>query len=231
MRECYDALDLLLLTWTAVGFGCMVWNLLQVLCPFICTWLGCIGCLVFLQGAHGLMLACYGFLQLDGIGLKLFQLASLCSVVLCCRVAPLQKAGIVSLVKKRTSDMTLAIGDGANDVSMIQMADVGAEAGASAGGGTRRMAAQSGGDEFSMQIPNNKVGLIIGKGGETIKSMQASTGARIQITFNVKHQLRMEDQIWIQLQSGSEFRCGGFSENRRVITAVVTWRSGHARGK
>ncbi|KAI5403471.1 hypothetical protein KIW84_050878 [Lathyrus oleraceus] len=70
MRECYDALDLLLLTWTAVGFGCMVWNLLQVLCPFICTWLGCIGCLVFLQGAHGLMLACYGFLQLDGIGLK-----------------------------------------------------------------------------------------------------------------------------------------------------------------
>lgn len=56
---------------------------------------------------------------------QLFQLASKCSVVLCCRVAPLQKAGIVALVKNRTSDMTLAIGDGANDVSMIQMADVG----------------------------------------------------------------------------------------------------------
>ncbi|KAJ1411592.1 P-type ATPase [Sesbania bispinosa] len=56
---------------------------------------------------------------------ELFQLASRCSVVLCCRVAPLQKAGIVALVKKRTADMTLAIGDGANDVSMIQMADVG----------------------------------------------------------------------------------------------------------
>ncbi|KAI9078500.1 hypothetical protein K1719_039525 [Acacia pycnantha] len=56
---------------------------------------------------------------------QFFQLACKCSVVLCCRVAPLQKAGIVSLVKKRTSDMTLAIGDGANDVSMIQMADVG----------------------------------------------------------------------------------------------------------
>ncbi|XP_030488822.2 phospholipid-transporting ATPase 1-like [Cannabis sativa] len=56
---------------------------------------------------------------------ELFELASKCSVVLCCRVAPLQKAGIVALVKKRTSDMTLAIGDGANDVSMIQMADVG----------------------------------------------------------------------------------------------------------
>ncbi|QHO31957.1 hypothetical protein HN51_020077 [Arachis hypogaea] len=56
---------------------------------------------------------------------ELFELASRCSVVLCCRVAPLQKAGIVALVKKRTADMTLAIGDGANDVSMIQMADVG----------------------------------------------------------------------------------------------------------
>ncbi|KDP39499.1 hypothetical protein JCGZ_04163 [Jatropha curcas] len=56
---------------------------------------------------------------------ELFQLASNCSVVLCCRVAPLQKAGIVALVKNRTADMTLSIGDGANDVSMIQMADVG----------------------------------------------------------------------------------------------------------
>ncbi|CAI0407542.1 unnamed protein product [Linum tenue] len=56
---------------------------------------------------------------------QLFELASKCSVVLCCRVAPLQKAGIVALVKNRTADMTLSIGDGANDVSMIQMADVG----------------------------------------------------------------------------------------------------------
>ncbi|KAM7268507.1 hypothetical protein ACFE04_010673 [Oxalis oulophora] len=56
---------------------------------------------------------------------ELFELANQCSAVLCCRVAPFQKAGIVALVKNRTSDMTLAIGDGANDVSMIQMADVG----------------------------------------------------------------------------------------------------------
>ncbi|CAA7033882.1 unnamed protein product [Microthlaspi erraticum] len=55
----------------------------------------------------------------------LFQVAYKCSAILCCRVAPFQKAGIVALVKNRTSDMTLAIGDGANDVSMIQMADVG----------------------------------------------------------------------------------------------------------
>ncbi|PIA38539.1 hypothetical protein AQUCO_02700029v1 [Aquilegia coerulea] len=56
---------------------------------------------------------------------ELFDLAISCKVVLCCRVAPLQKAGIVDLIKSRTDDMTLAIGDGANDVSMIQMADVG----------------------------------------------------------------------------------------------------------
>ncbi|VFQ82126.1 unnamed protein product [Cuscuta campestris] len=56
---------------------------------------------------------------------QLFQLASNCTVVLCCRVAPLQKAGIVALIKNRTDEMTLAIGDGANDVSMIQTADVG----------------------------------------------------------------------------------------------------------
>ncbi|RWW81255.1 hypothetical protein BHE74_00010387 [Ensete ventricosum] len=43
---------------------------------------------------------------------KLFKIATVCDVVLCCRVAPLQKAGIVALIKKRTEDMTLAIGDG-----------------------------------------------------------------------------------------------------------------------
>ncbi|GAU26967.1 hypothetical protein TSUD_06390 [Trifolium subterraneum] len=46
---------------------------------------------------------------------------------------------------------------------------------------TRRMGGQAGADEFSMKIPNNKVGLIIGKGGETIKNMQATTGSRIQV--------------------------------------------------
>lgn len=40
-------------------------------------------------------------------------MATACDVVLCCRVAPLQKAGIVALIKNRTDDMTLAIGDGA----------------------------------------------------------------------------------------------------------------------
>lgn len=41
--------------------------------------------------------------------------------MICCRVSPLQKALIVKLVKDGLHAMTLAIGDGANDVSMIQV--------------------------------------------------------------------------------------------------------------
>lgn len=48
-----------------------------------------------------------------------------CEGVICCRTSPLQKALIVNLVKDGLGSMTLAIGDGANDVSMIQAADVG----------------------------------------------------------------------------------------------------------
>ena len=42
-------------------------------------------------------------------------------VVLCCRVSPLQKALVTKLVKEGAGAVTLAIGDGANDVSMIQV--------------------------------------------------------------------------------------------------------------
>ena len=73
-------------------------------------------------------------------------LAELCSTVICCRATPLQKvcheiflfyslslslspspsqAAVVQLVKDTRKAMTLAVGDGANDVSMIQMANVG----------------------------------------------------------------------------------------------------------
>ncbi|KAK0496761.1 phospholipid-translocating ATPase [Armillaria luteobubalina] len=55
----------------------------------------------------------------------LLRLGTLCEGVICCRVSPLQKALIVRLVKDNLKVMTLAIGDGANDVSMIQAADVG----------------------------------------------------------------------------------------------------------
>lgn len=51
----------------------------------------------------------------------LLDLAKLCEGVICCRVSPLQKALVVKLVKDGLGTMTLAIGDGANDVSMIQV--------------------------------------------------------------------------------------------------------------
>ncbi|EJD53100.1 phospholipid-translocating P-type ATPase [Auricularia subglabra TFB-10046 SS5] len=55
----------------------------------------------------------------------LLALSTRCEAVVCCRVSPLQKALMVKLVKDGLKAMTLAIGDGANDVSMIQAADVG----------------------------------------------------------------------------------------------------------
>jgi phospholipid-translocating ATPase len=49
-----------------------------------------------------------------------------CKAVLCCRMSPAQKAEVVKLVKKsKKKPMCAAIGDGANDVSMIQEAHVG----------------------------------------------------------------------------------------------------------
>ena len=71
----------------------------------------------------------------------LLELAVMCKAVVCCkpnaliggrdlanvpgRVSPLQKALVVKLVKNSTTAPLLAIGDGANDVSMIQAAHVG----------------------------------------------------------------------------------------------------------
>ena len=40
--------------------------------------------------------------------------------VVCCRVSPLQKAQVTRLVKEGAGQITLAIGDGANDVSMVR---------------------------------------------------------------------------------------------------------------
>lgn len=56
---------------------------------------------------------------------KFLAVAQSCRAVLCCRSTPLQKSMVVKLVRNKLKVMTLAIGDGANDVSMIQVADVG----------------------------------------------------------------------------------------------------------
>jgi phospholipid-translocating ATPase len=57
---------------------------------------------------------------------KFRDLAYRCHAVLCCRLSPLQKCEVVNLVKTSPCQpITAAIGDGANDVSMIQEAHVG----------------------------------------------------------------------------------------------------------
>ncbi|KAL1117506.1 hypothetical protein AAG570_003825, partial [Ranatra chinensis] len=53
------------------------------------------------------------------------EVSIMCRSVICCRVTPLQKALVVELVKKAKKAVTLAIGDGANDVSMIKAAHIG----------------------------------------------------------------------------------------------------------
>lgn len=56
-----------------------------------------------------------------------FNIASQCDAVIACRVSPQQKALLVKLVRHHVvpEPVTLAIGDGANDVGMIQEAHVG----------------------------------------------------------------------------------------------------------
>ncbi|KAG1470598.1 hypothetical protein G6F56_002588 [Rhizopus delemar] len=73
-------------------------------------------------------------LVIDGESLQLcleyykqefIEMASLLPVVVCCRCSPTQKADITRLIKEYTKKRILCIGDGGNDVSMIQAADVG----------------------------------------------------------------------------------------------------------
>ena len=61
----------------------------------------------------------------DQLRQKFLLLCKQCKSVLCCRVSPSQKAAVVQMVKDGLDVMTLSIGDGANDVAMIQEADVG----------------------------------------------------------------------------------------------------------
>ncbi|XP_062838289.1 phospholipid-transporting ATPase VD [Anolis carolinensis] len=61
----------------------------------------------------------------DRVQKKFLELTASVRGVICCRATPVQKSQIVTLVRKERKVMTLAIGDGANDVSMIKLADVG----------------------------------------------------------------------------------------------------------
>uniref|UniRef100_A0A5F9C8D9 Phospholipid-transporting ATPase n=1 Tax=Oryctolagus cuniculus TaxID=9986 RepID=A0A5F9C8D9_RABIT len=56
---------------------------------------------------------------------ELVELACQCPAVVCCRCSPTQKAHVVKLLQQHTGRRTCAVGDGGNDVSMIQAADCG----------------------------------------------------------------------------------------------------------
>lgn len=57
---------------------------------------------------------------------RFLSVAQMCRSVIACRVSPSQKADLVRLVRRsaKPKPMCLAIGDGANDVNMIQAAQV-----------------------------------------------------------------------------------------------------------
>lgn len=56
---------------------------------------------------------------------EFMELATSCPAVVCCRCSPTQKAEVVRLIQKHTGKRTCAVGDGGNDVSMIQQSDAG----------------------------------------------------------------------------------------------------------
>ncbi|KAG0167337.1 putative aminophospholipid-translocase [Apophysomyces sp. BC1034] len=56
---------------------------------------------------------------------EFIEVATRLPVVVCCRCSPTQKADITRLIKQYTKKHVLCIGDGGNDVSMIQAADIG----------------------------------------------------------------------------------------------------------
>ncbi|KAF5915723.1 hypothetical protein HPG69_011536, partial [Diceros bicornis minor] len=74
------------------------------------------------NGNYGLVINGYSLAYaLEGnLELELLRTACMCKGVICCRMTPLQKAQVVELVKRYKKVVTLAIGDGANDVSMIK---------------------------------------------------------------------------------------------------------------
>ncbi|KAL4446594.1 hypothetical protein ABPG74_005532 [Tetrahymena malaccensis] len=73
-------------------------------------------------------------LVIDGVSLQtalthreklFFEVATSAPSVVCCRCSPTQKAVVTDGIKNHTNKITLAIGDGGNDVGMIQSAHVG----------------------------------------------------------------------------------------------------------
>ncbi|XP_060089107.1 phospholipid-transporting ATPase IK-like [Heteronotia binoei] len=80
------------------------------------------------QSAWGRFCGCWAKAKEDdrnAVEEAFVELAAACQAVICCRVTPKQKALVVQMVKRHKKATVLAIGDGANDVSMIKTADIG----------------------------------------------------------------------------------------------------------
>lgn len=61
-----------------------------------------------------------------GMKKKILKILARCHAVVVCRASPSQKAQVVKMVKENEpTSVTLAIGDGANDVNMILSAHIG----------------------------------------------------------------------------------------------------------
>ncbi|KAI1452393.1 phospholipid-translocating P-type ATPase [Annulohypoxylon moriforme] len=62
----------------------------------------------------------------DSLKIMFYDLAVRMDSVICCRASPSQKAGLVQAIRQTVpSSLTLAIGDGSNDIAMIQASHVG----------------------------------------------------------------------------------------------------------
>lgn len=62
----------------------------------------------------------------ESLKMLFFDLVTRADSVICCRASPSQKASLVKCIRRRVpSSITLAIGDGANDIAMIQASHVG----------------------------------------------------------------------------------------------------------
>lgn len=64
-------------------------------------------------------------LCLDLFKTEFIEIATKLSAVVACRCSPTQKADVARLIRQYTKKRVCCIGDGGNDVSMIQAADVG----------------------------------------------------------------------------------------------------------
>ena len=56
---------------------------------------------------------------------RFFKFGCQANSVICCRVSPKQKSDVVGLAKRNGPEITLSVGDGANDVPMIMEAHIG----------------------------------------------------------------------------------------------------------